>query len=333
MSGVNLYDVLEVSNDATPTEIKNAYRKLVKKFHPDKPKGDAEMFELISDAYNKLSSEETRKEYDILYKLSEQSKKGHTNLKNQADQYYKSQDTSVTNKKSKDELKNEFISVMADMDKKHNYKRDDDEEPIPEESLNRRFDDLTMCREQDDIELTHENLFEDTQYSDNKFNAAWDAMHGGPNEIIPHSGNPLGWGGFQGDNAGYSTIDGQSELYVENDLNIGVEGQDYSNINFEKDIKKKINKNDLNKIKNADYTSNHNSIDENYNKSLDEKLAERKLDDNKYDERERSDFNTDPSCDGYGVYADLGISGQSLQWDNDEDDIRKKYERLIELRK
>ena len=50
MSTVNLYDVLNIEQDATKNQIKDAYIKLVKEFHPDKPKGDAEMFELITHA-------------------------------------------------------------------------------------------------------------------------------------------------------------------------------------------------------------------------------------------------------------------------------------------
>src|SRR5258708_6032891 len=118
MSSVNLYDVLDVSNDATPSELKKAYRLLVKEYHPDKPTGDAEMFELITHAFNILSNDESRKEYDALYKLSEQSNRNHSNRKTQAENYFKAQENTVT-KKTKEQQELDFKKVMSDLDRKH----------------------------------------------------------------------------------------------------------------------------------------------------------------------------------------------------------------------
>ncbi|PYC68719.1 molecular chaperone DnaJ [Streptomyces tateyamensis] len=61
------YKVLGVPKDATTTEIKKTYRKLAREFHPDANKGDAkaeERFKDISEAYDVLSDEKRRKEYD-----------------------------------------------------------------------------------------------------------------------------------------------------------------------------------------------------------------------------------------------------------------------------
>lgn len=62
------YEILGVSKDASPDDIKSAYRKLAKKYHPDvttESKDVAEAkFKKISEAYEVLSDAEKRKMYD-----------------------------------------------------------------------------------------------------------------------------------------------------------------------------------------------------------------------------------------------------------------------------
>ncbi|MYW32420.1 DnaJ domain-containing protein, partial [Streptomyces sp. SID2119] len=61
------YKVLGVPKDATDAEIKKAYRKLAREFHPDANKGDAkaeERFKEISEANDVLGDTKRRKEYD-----------------------------------------------------------------------------------------------------------------------------------------------------------------------------------------------------------------------------------------------------------------------------
>jgi curved DNA-binding protein len=62
----SLYETLEVSSTASADEIKKAYRKLARKYHPDVNKSPEaeEKFKEINGAYEILSDEEKRKKYD-----------------------------------------------------------------------------------------------------------------------------------------------------------------------------------------------------------------------------------------------------------------------------
>lgn len=66
MDKKDYYEVLGVSKDATDAEIKSAFRKLAKKYHPDvsKEPDAAEKFKECQEAYAVLSDPSKRKQYD-----------------------------------------------------------------------------------------------------------------------------------------------------------------------------------------------------------------------------------------------------------------------------
>ena len=67
MAAQDHYKVLGVARKATQDEIKKAYRKLARQYHPDKNPGDAkaeERFKQISQAYDVLGDPDKRKDYD-----------------------------------------------------------------------------------------------------------------------------------------------------------------------------------------------------------------------------------------------------------------------------
>lgn len=63
----NYYEILGVDKNATPEQIKSAYRKLAMKYHPDRNQGDeeaAEKFKEVNEANETLSDQQKRAAYD-----------------------------------------------------------------------------------------------------------------------------------------------------------------------------------------------------------------------------------------------------------------------------
>ena len=70
------YKVLAVSETATDKELRRAYRKLAKQYHPDSNPGSEDRFKAVSAAYDVLGDPEKRKEYDEVRRLGPLSNLG-----------------------------------------------------------------------------------------------------------------------------------------------------------------------------------------------------------------------------------------------------------------
>lgn len=67
MAKQDYYELLGVGREATPDELKKAYRKLAMQYHPDRNQGDKsaeQKFKEISEAYDVLKDEQKRSAYD-----------------------------------------------------------------------------------------------------------------------------------------------------------------------------------------------------------------------------------------------------------------------------
>ncbi|WP_425448060.1 J domain-containing protein [Dethiothermospora halolimnae] len=91
----NLYNILEVDKNATQNEIRRAYRKLAKKYHPDLNPDDenaTRKFKEVKEAYEILKDESLRKKYD----------EGQNNTS------YKGKRENTRKRKSKSNVKSQF---------------------------------------------------------------------------------------------------------------------------------------------------------------------------------------------------------------------------------
>lgn len=107
---MNYYEILEINEKASPEVIKMAYKALILKYHPDRYQGDKnyaeEMTKKINEAFEVLSNEEKRKEYDMLI---------HTNNinANQQDNIDKQDNNTQSNCEKKEEKVTDNILVAV----------------------------------------------------------------------------------------------------------------------------------------------------------------------------------------------------------------------------
>jgi DnaJ-class molecular chaperone len=186
----NLYETLELSDDATTNDIKKKYKKLAIKFHPDKYLSSNELsdeekqtlqghFNLVNIAYDILSNDETRKIYD-------KSRKEHLDS-NQIFDLKKQFDSFEFNYGDKDVAKKTFIAEKEKMN--------EDNEKLAEEIRENTKKNLKKTFEIERVEnfdelMNASNKQVKQEYLD-KFNNLFDTMRNKGNnkntEIIEYN--------------------------------------------------------------------------------------------------------------------------------------------------
>jgi len=325
---ISYYDVLGVSPSATLADIKKHFRKLVIKYHPDnKEFGDATLFALAARAYECLSDEQKREEYDRLRNIEEKARKSDfVNHKRAFEEYIKAQEEE-NNPKAIEHAKQRFAIEFQNMDKKRGFDRSKyEEKPISVNDALKRMRDIELEREQEELGFMQENLFDNGQKFDHeKFHALFEKMYktNDDNGQIVRHGNPTAFNTNIGTSfVPYDDNNVGDDLYGEENYDEDESGNGlYSNFgNYKQNIS--VTKDDMRNMNNfkSSYNS-HNEKTSDYKSEIERKLREREQEDKLYNDRKIQDFDTDSKMGGYGFLHQVGLTGQEEDWSKEEVDI------------
>jgi len=330
----DLYNILGLTSDVCKLsdcqeQIHKAYLNKAKSCHPDKNPGkkDAEeLFELLTQAYDILRDEKQRTAYNHKLSLNRQSSNDFVKLRKGATDYVNSvgEYKPVT-----DQQKLDFKKQMEMLDVKHGYQRNTESAPLSKQDAKKQMEDKLKARAAQDLELKPERLFPEGQHIDlKKFNAAFDMVHNrNDSAVMPHNGVPSAWNDL-GTVANFSSFDGLDNIYVEDGNRFDTSRQLYSGVDFAQPVRK-ITQEDMQNIKGADYVDGHSVLDDEYYKQMKEKLRDRQTTTSSFEKMGYNDFKRDDTA-GYGIFDQLGLKfDDRIALDVDEDDLSKKFERLM----
>ena len=140
----NYYDILQVTPDSSNAEIKAAYRRLARKFHPDINPASADKFKDITEAYSTLINSEKRHNYNILNGFFETA--GTKSSHNKTDEEYNQTQSSE--------------SVCNKFKKKKNYS-----DKVFKDTINDIFRDFTQKESKKNIPVNGEDITADVTIS------------------------------------------------------------------------------------------------------------------------------------------------------------------------
>lgn len=337
------YNVLGIPQNAKLPEIKKNFRKLAAKYHPDQPDGDASIFALVARAYECLSNEHKREEYDRMLDIEKKTRRSNIfNQKKAFEEFIKTQE--------KDAPKKEYAEAKykidyAEMDRKSGFDRSKyNEQPLSSVDAIKKLKDMELEREQEELEFQQPELFTAGNFDREKFNALFELKYKQnqkDNQLMKHTGLPSAFN----DVAGSSFISCEGE---EGDGKYGnifdegeVRGNDRYGSIYDTGERVQVNKDDLDKIKGykTEY-STHNVIGNDYKSEIEKRLREREMEDKLYEARKYKDFDTDKTMGGYGFLHQVNLTGNELEWENEEIDestikklIAYRHEEEKEFRK
>lgn len=310
---MDYYKILGVKNDATQQEIKNRYRHLLTKYHPDKMKKVSEevdnmnnKFKSIRKAGEILIDENKRKFYDI-----ERKTLNNINYNNQKIKYNEYIKLQERGKEGRRRAEIEFKQEEDKMNEKYKFNLKEIKNKINKNNTEHRIEDLRAQREMEYIECIKPNLFEGKSFSNDIFNKKFEKYK--EKKGIKYNGEYIS----NNDGGDMSLYDNISSYY---DTTVG----DYLKYNNYSD-----NNNDDNNSDNKEklvYSSDISSISSESSKSSNETLYIKK----NYEDiiKERNEENT--------TFQNIEMNNNRLQneyRDKYEDNYRDNYRDNYEISK
>ena len=203
----NLYEILNVSQDADDTKIKKSFVKIIKNFHPDKNSElEEDIYYHIILANQILLNKESRKKYD---NFIDDNVDTYLELKNKFNKTIKNIDEQVLDKGTSLNL---FNYKINELNKKHGYDNNLDNISITE-----RFNKAKEKRAPGINEIKIEKeIFIDTKDFNNKFeNNKIDGKY--KSQIIEYLGTPSELSTYTiGEN--YTSLSDIDKLYIEDSI-------------------------------------------------------------------------------------------------------------------
>lgn len=339
---IDFYEVLGIDDKTIPIkEIKKKYLKLAIKYHPDKSKdADPQIFALIQRAWDCLSNEEKRKQYDIFLTNEQKAKKGdHINLKKNFDKFMELNQSEIEDKDKKKQAEIEFTMGFEEMDKKHRFNRKKYEEgALSAKETSNRFTDLMLEREQQEIEFAQSRIFPDgTKFSGktlqafNKIFENYKTKTSKNDKLVKHQEGPSAWNCVFED-SNFTTLDLFDKTYDEDSTATGMNYSDLnefgSEMRLDVDYDKVINMN----VSDVEYVLDHNYKGDDYMKNIETKLRERELENENINSKNFNDYSIKEDK-SFMFTHEVGNVG-NIEWgEDDNEELQEACDRLIELEK
>ncbi len=289
------YSILELEPNCTKHDIDVNYKKLALKYHPDKPDGDAVIFDLINQAYTTLGNQENRREYDKFLNNDQNN-----------------EELDPTHQTMKSNFENFMTTVSKTTTKPSNKIKSTEtitEKQISTHEMAEKLSNKELERKQEEIEYTSENIFGNRPFDPVMFNKVFET-HKENTEIIKKEANPLPWN--------LNTESSQASFTEEQEEPVN----DLFDTYFGKQMQP--TKEELEKVKNIPTkTENPKEIQQ----KIAERLAEHAKIENEF-KNKKVQFITemqDPTLGGYGITASIK---QQLEQAKKSEEIKESKAQL-----
>lgn len=309
---INYYEVFGLAKTATKKEIIIKYRELVKKYHPDKNPINGKLFELIQRAWECLSDDKKRKEYDGHIEIHNKiAKNDFISMRKSFDEYNELKKKTIS-EEDKKKASIEFNKINHELDENIGYNRELEKEKITKEEFSEKMEDFISSREQEEIENEQEKIFnKDEDFDPIKFNILYEkykTKH--KDELIVR---PTGPSAFN-----------ESSLVEYADINFtqNEKSNDSNNINYNENEIVKFTAEDLEKIK---YDKYHKQKEIPINKDIyNELMEQRKKETDELQKIPLNKFINDPD-------KSFVFTNSSDKITYDDSDLVDACQKLIEL--